>query len=99
MSATSWRGCRPALELWREGSERPDALYHQPGQIAVDTIVPVISDVRFLAQLAGLEGSRHEEGGEMEQAWIWYRAALRSSRLVGRHGVMIERMVGAVVTP
>jgi len=85
----------PALELWRQGSERPDAIYHQPGQLALDTILPLASDVRFFGSLAALEGSRHEEKGAMDQAWIWYRAMLRSSRHVGGRGVIIERMIGA----
>jgi hypothetical protein len=86
---------RPALELWRQGSERPDAIYHQPGQFALDTILRLASDVRFFAMLAALEGSRLEEKGAMDQAWIWYRAMLRSSRHVGMHGSLIERMMGA----
>jgi hypothetical protein len=88
---------RPALETWREGTERPDAMYHQPGEMAADTLLPVVQDLRSLGRLAALEGSRHEEQGEMEAAWIWYKAMLRSSRHVGRHGVLIERLVGAAV--
>ena len=88
---------QPALETWREGAERPDAMYHQPGEMAADTVLPVVQDLRTLGRLAGLEGSRHEEQGEMEEAWAWYKAMLRSSRHVGRHGVMIERLVGAAI--
>ncbi len=88
---------RPDLETWREGSERPDALYHQPGVIAVDTLLGLAMDMGSLAELAGLEGSRCEEVGEMDRAWDWYRAMLRFSRLVGRHGGLIERHIGARV--
>ena len=31
---------RPALTVWRLGSERPDAIYHQPGKMAADMILP-----------------------------------------------------------
>ena len=86
---------RPALATWREGTERPDAMYHQPGQLAADTLLPVSQDIRTLGRLAGLEGSRHEEQGQLEEAWGWYKAMLRASRHVGRHGVLIERMIGA----
>jgi hypothetical protein len=86
---------RPALEFWREASARPEALYHQPSQILIDTLLPIVQEVSGLARMAGLEGSRHEEKGEMNQAWTWYRAMLRSSRHVGMHGVIIERLVGA----
>ncbi len=88
---------RPALDQWRVGSERRDALYHQPGQFAMDTLLGLAQDMRFLSQLAGVEGSRLEEDGAMGQAWDWYRAMLRFSRHVGRHGCLIERLIGAAV--
>jgi hypothetical protein len=88
---------RSAMEIWRQGSERPDALYNQPGASAVDTLLPLSQDMRFVAHLAGLEGSRLEEGGAMGQAWDWYRAMLRFSRHVGRHACLIERHIGAAV--
>jgi hypothetical protein len=86
---------RPALELWREGSERPAAVYNQPGNLAMDTVLPVVQQVAFLSTLAGLQGSRLEQEGAMVAAWNWYRAMLRSSRHVGMHGVLVERMIGA----
>jgi hypothetical protein len=86
---------RPALEAWRAGTERPDALYHQPGKLAADTVLPVVQDLRTLLRLAELEGTRLEEQGAMGQAWAWFKAMLRSSRHVGRHGVLIERLNGA----
>jgi hypothetical protein len=86
-----------ALEIWREGSDRPEAVYHQPGELAIDTLLGVIQDSRYLSWLAALEGSRHEEKGEMADAWTWYRAILRSSRHAGMHGVVMERLVGAAV--
>jgi hypothetical protein len=86
---------RAALETWRRGGERPDALYHQPGEFALDTLLPLVQEMRDLSQLGGLEGSRLEEEGAVERAWDWYRAMLRHSRLTGRHSVLIERLVGA----
>jgi hypothetical protein len=85
----------PALELWREGSNRPGAIYHQPSGLAWDTVLPVVQDVGTLSRLAGLEGSRLEDAGAMERAWLWYRAMLRSSRHIGMHGVLVERVFGA----
>jgi hypothetical protein len=86
---------REALDLWRAGSERPDALYYQPGKEAIDTVIPLVQDTMILSHLGGLEGSRHQDQGEMVEAWAWYRAILRSSRHVGKHGVSIERVMGA----
>jgi hypothetical protein len=88
---------RPALLLWRDGSERASAIYTQPGLLALDTVLPVVQDLRTLSALAGLEGSRDQESGAMEDAWRWYRAMLRSSRHVGTHGVIVERLVGAAI--
>jgi hypothetical protein len=88
---------RPALEKWQEGTERPDALYHQPGTLAFDTLLPVVQDLRMLGRLAELEGGRLEEKGAMGEAWKWYKGSLRSSRHVGRHGTIIERLVGAAI--
>jgi hypothetical protein len=88
---------RPALEAWRAGTERPDALYHQPGKLAFDTLLPVVQDLTMLCRLAELEGSRLEEKGEMAESWNWYKGTLRSSRHTGRHGLIIERMVGAAI--
>jgi hypothetical protein len=45
---------RPAIETWRRGSERPEALYHQPGELRIDTILPAVQDMRILGRLGGL---------------------------------------------
>jgi hypothetical protein len=88
---------REALEVWRRGTERPDALYNQPGRLAMDTLLPIVQEIQTFAKLAALEGSRLDEKGAMNEAWNWYRAILRSSRHVGKRGVIIERMVGASI--
>jgi hypothetical protein len=88
---------RPALEIWREGSERSDALYHQPGDYSVATILSLMQEVYFHNALAALEGSRLEEQGKMAEAWVWYRAMLRSSRMVGRHAGLVERAHGVMM--
>ena len=88
---------RAAMETWRQGSERPDAIYHQPGEMTIDTLLPLVQDMRTLVHLGGLEGTRLEEQGAMDRAWDWYRAMLRCSRMVGRHGVLLERGVGSAL--
>ena len=70
-----------ALEIWREGSGRRDALYYQPAQITIDAVITLVPDAAVLAGLAALEGSRLEQAGAMDDAWDWYRAILRFSRL------------------
>jgi hypothetical protein len=85
---------RPALELWREGAERPDALYLDPATARYDTLLPVTQELRRFAELALLEASRLEGEGDLAGAWGWYRAVLRSGVHSGRNGGVIERMVG-----
>src|SRR5262249_42600666 len=86
---------RAALETWREGTERPDAIYYQPGQSTADMSLPMAQHLRTCSRLASLEGSRLEANGAMEQAWSWYKAMLRASRHLGRHGVLMERQMAA----
>ena len=80
-----------ALEKWRVGSERPDALYLQPEQMAKNQPIPLTRDMLFLATLAGLEGSRLEEAGAMGQAWEWYRACSDSAGSWDATGVALGR--------
>ncbi|WP_422929307.1 hypothetical protein [Singulisphaera sp. PoT] len=86
---------REALAIWRAGSGRRDGLYHQPGDLTFDSTMSLIPDAVVMSALAALEGSRLEEAGEREAAWDWYRAILRCSRLVGRHGNLLQRDHGA----
>lgn len=88
---------RAAMEIWREGSGRGDAVYHRPGRITMGTVIDLIPDAIVFAALAALEGSRLEEAGARDRAWDWYRAMLRASRLIGRHGTLVQRNFGARV--
>ena len=63
----------------------------------MSTLLPVTQNLRNLGRLGVLEGSRLESEGDMAGAWGWYRAALRSSRHTGQHGLMVERLVGAAM--
>jgi hypothetical protein len=88
---------KEALEIWRTGSEKPNALYEHADGLSVRTLLPVTQDLRTLGRLAVLEGSRLETEGDVAGAWGWYRSALRSSRHTGRHGFQMERLVGAAM--
>jgi hypothetical protein len=85
---------RAALEIWREGSRRRDALHHQPARMTSASGFPSLQDTIALAGLAALEGSRLEDAGAKDEVWDWYRSMLRSSRLVGRHGSLNYRYYG-----
>jgi hypothetical protein len=83
-----------ALAIWRQGCERPDALYTPIRELSYETRLPLVQEHRHFFRLAMIETSRLESAGDMAGAWRWYLAALRGSRLVGRHGVIIARLVG-----
>ena len=85
----------PALEIWREGSERPDALYHQPGRLVVDTILGLMQEVLHPHALAALEGSRLEEQGEMAEAWKLVSGDAAIEPDGGTAWRLVERRYGA----
>ena len=87
---------RAALALWREGTERPDALDLDPAKVTLDRYEPLMQ-VRNLGRLALLEGGRLEEAGDLTGAFGWYRALLRSSRHCGRRGGYVERLIGVAM--
>jgi hypothetical protein len=88
---------REALDLWREGTERPDALNVDPSRSNFDTQLNVPQSMRGLARAALLEGSRLEDQGDLEGALGWYRAMLRASRHLGRRGFAVERLIGIAI--
>jgi hypothetical protein len=85
---------RVFLEMWRRCTEKPDAIYFQPKDLTFETVVSLLDDARPFARLARLEGSRLEETGDLDGAWIWYRAVLRSSRHFGKRGAVMQRLTG-----
>ena len=87
-------GSRPALEIWRRGTERREALALSPRSITIETSSPFVQDLRYLVRLARIQGSRLESEGDPAGAWEWYRAIFRTSRHLGPRATMIERFVG-----
>ncbi len=86
---------RPALEVWRKGTEKSDALFINPAEVDVFTDLSGVTQLRELAELARLDASRLETQGDVGAAWDVYRALFRSSCLVGRHGEMIEYLIAS----
>jgi hypothetical protein len=65
---------RPALDLWRQAADRTETSLGRPGD-------PDLVDApRFFAllALAELQASRLETDGDVDGAWGWYRAYLRT---------------------
>ena len=88
---------RPALQVWKRGTERPDALLISPSVVTFDLNTDALTQLRDLARLACLEGSRLEAEGDLVGAWTWYRAVLRASRHCGHRGILIERIIGVAL--
>ena len=85
---------RPFIELWRKGTAKPDAQYVRASELRVDTLLPIVSDAREFSRLVRLESSRLLVERQPEEAWDWLRTSFRMSRQLGRHGTIIERLVG-----
>jgi hypothetical protein len=75
---------RRALDLFRQGAERPDALDLVPPTDATYWQHPL--SLQYLHWLALLEASRLEEQGDMAGAWGWYRDDLRAALHLMMHG-------------
>lgn len=80
---------RPALDLLRQGADRPDAL--DPAGRGAVGVLPQTTLMTFLQRLVLLEASRHEAAGRMGEAWDWYRVHLRTSHHVARRAQAVRR--------
>ena len=85
---------RPFMELWRKGTAKPDAQYCRASELRADTALLSVQETREFSRLVRLEASRLLVDGKTEEAWDWLRSSFRMSRQLGRHGVVIERLVG-----
>ena len=83
---------REAMDLFRRGTERPDALEPELASAAEPSWNPIPS-FRSFQSLALLEASRLEQRGDMAGAWVWYCAAMRSAYHLGLRGSIIMRLV------
>ena len=89
---------RPAIELWKQGTAKPDSQYIRAGEFRIDTLLPVVQESRTLERLVRLEALRLRAEGHPDQAWELLRTGLRASQHLGRRGVAIERFVGMALS-
>ena len=84
-----------ALLAWKEGTQKDLALYIPAEDYEITTLLEVVQNMRELHRTAILICKQLEaEGHYPQEAWYWYRAAVRASRHTGTHGCFIERLVG-----
>ena len=88
---------RPFMELWRQGTAKPDAQYFGASEVRADTLIPAVQEAREFSRLVRLESSRLLAEGKPEEAWDWLQTSFRMSRQLGRHGPIIERLVGVAI--
>lgn len=78
-----------ALDMFRRGADQTDGFAHPVRDETAFTHERV--HLQRLVGLALLEGSRLEDQGDMEGAWTWYRAVLRTRAHIMRRGTVFER--------
>lgn len=83
-----------AMKLWRAATDKPDYAAVQPKDYEVTTLLPLLDPMEQFAQLAYFQGQKLEAEGKQDEALIWYRAVFRCSRHFGRHGSVIEQLIG-----
>ena len=95
-----WRGWlgenQEALELWRRGAERSDAMptIADPGSGDPMPDYDTINRLGELSALGRLEASRMTSEGDPARARSWLRAALRSSRHLAIRGGWYQSSIG-----
>jgi hypothetical protein len=85
---------RTALDLWRQGTERPEALPLRPSNVLGEMDFTVEASCKDFVRLALLEAARAMAEGREADAWGWYRACLRCARHFAMHAPMLDRMFG-----
>ncbi|HEV8000326.1 MAG TPA: hypothetical protein VGP63_10630 [Planctomycetaceae bacterium] len=88
---------RPAIEIWKRGTQLDESRDIPPNLVDIYTDVSLTTAARTFVSLALLEAAQLNAQGHVDEAWGWYRSALRSSRHIGMHAGAIWRMVGCAM--
>ena len=86
---------RPAMEVWRKGTEKPEAHYDRPSDMQWGITGDLAQSLRAFGRLALLEGSRLRGEGDLAGAWKWYNTQFRCSRNIGWDGRTHACLLGA----
>jgi hypothetical protein len=75
---------RPSLELFQQGADRADGIWHPSGWLYWQNYpMQIYGSVMWIALL---EGGKRSESGDMAGAWDCYRAVLRMTTHIRRRG-------------
>ena len=86
---------REAMRIWLAGTTKDRAALREPRETRTGADLVLAVRMRTLIRLAQLAALRMEGQGDLDEAWVWHRAALRSTRHCGMVGTFAERSVGA----
>ncbi len=86
---------RPALDVWRKGTAKPDAQYERPDE--VNRSGNADGSLRDFANLAVLESMRLQASGELAEAWEWLLTTYRAGNQVARHADSINLAFSTVI--
>jgi hypothetical protein len=85
---------RPALDLWLEGTRRPDAVAASPRETTTQTDMSVIAQLETLSIPVVLEASRRLDEGDVDGAWHYYLGAVRAGLHRLRFAGLMQRSAG-----
>ena len=85
---------RPALAVWRRGSEKERALDASPATMTFSTQLAAAQELRSFVRIALVDQMRCLHEGDVDEAWKLARAGYRSGGHASRRGPIIAGLVG-----
>lgn len=88
---------RPALAVWRRGTEKQRALDQSPDKMTFATTLNEIQELRRFVRVALVDQMRCLHESDYDEAWKLARAAYRCGGHCTWRGVLIQSLVGIAV--
>lgn len=87
----------PTFQLWLAGTHKPDALYVHPRDLNIETLLPVIQNLRGITRLVVWKAVQLQDTGKLDEAWEYLGGIIRTTNHVSQNGCIIERLVGCAL--
>ncbi len=88
---------RPALAVWRRGTEKQRARYESPATMTFMTTLDATQELRSFARLAMVDQMRCLHEGDVDEAGKLARAVYRSGGHASQRGPLIAGLVGVAL--
>lgn len=86
---------RAALEVWKRGVKKPDALYMQAKDFDPYRVQPgLFTEMRLIHRAAEIETMRLLDEDRFDEAWDLCRMQFRAANLIRRHGEYYQGLGG-----